>query len=133
MKRIGLVLASLAMVFAISGCGGKKLDCTMSEDGESMRYIFNFDRDDEIKTLTVEMTSKFDKDEEDEIDDQIKEAKERAKEEGYKLKVSKGKEKLTIKMTLDADQIEDVVGSSLNADYDTLKEQFDDSEFKCKK
>ncbi len=114
MKRVGLVLASLAMIFAITGCGGKKLDCELSEDGESMRYVFNFDKDDEVKSLTVEITKKFDKDEEDDIDDNIKEAKEQAKEEGYKLKVSKSKNKVTMKMTLDADQIEDVVGSSLN-------------------
>ncbi len=137
MKRIGLVLVSLSLVFLSVGCGGKSLNCSKTQSDQTMEYNLKFDKDDKIKSGTMTLVQKYDKDEvdEDEIDEFIDEMKEEAKENGMKLKVKKGKEKVTFTISFDADKVNEALGSSYddNSTYDEIQDELKDSDFKCKK
>lgn len=137
MKRVSLVFLSLTLVFLCVGCGSKSLNCSKTSGDQTMEYKLKFDKDEKIKSGTITMTQKYNKDEvdEDEIDDFIAEMKEEAKENGMKLKAKKGKEKVTFTINFDADKVNEALGSSFEDDstFDEIKDELEDSNFKCKK
>ncbi len=70
MKKILIVFVAF-LLFAVTGCGEKKLTCTMTEDGQTMEVVMNFDKNDEIKTATMNMTMPFEEELTEEEQEQV--------------------------------------------------------------
>ena len=57
MKKYLVVL--VAMLLVVTGCGGKKLNCTMEEDGQTAKVVVEFDKNDKAKKVDMTMTMPF--------------------------------------------------------------------------
>ena len=42
MKRVGLIGLSLSMIFLLTGCGEKSLECSMTEDNMTQAFNLKF-------------------------------------------------------------------------------------------
>lgn len=135
MKKIGLLVICLVFVFASSGCGNKKLDCSMKDDEMSSRIKMNFDSKDKLKdgTMTYEITA-----DEDVTEEQMKEAKENF-EENYKdskldAKVEIKGKKLIVTIKFTKDNFSELGMDLDDMSYDSiLKEINEEENVTCKK
>jgi len=66
MKKFGMLAVLFVSVLFISGCGGKKLVCTMSEEEEGFKAditaTVEFDKNDIATKVTIDTKAKFDDD-----------------------------------------------------------------------
>ncbi len=135
MKKIGLLVSCLVLVFITSGCGNKKLDCTMKDDEMSARIKMNFDSKDKLKdgTTIYEFTA-----DEDMTDDQLKDAK-KYFEDSYKdskldTKVEIKDRKLVVTIKFTKDNFSELGFDSEDMSYDSiLKEINEEENVTCKK
>ena len=134
LKRLGLVLVGVSLLFLATGCGGKKLSCSMEEDGQKTTVEVKYDSKDNIETVSMEYTISFEGLEvtDEEIDEFINEMKETAKEENYKLEATKKSDSVTIKMEVTADKVDDALGEEYHVGYDELKALFEEEGATCK-
>lgn len=134
MKRLGLVLVGVSLLFLATGCGGKKLSCSMNEDGQNTKVDVKYDSKDSIETVSMEYTMSFEDLEvtDEELDEFIKGMEETAKEENYKLEATKNGDSVTIKMEINADKVDDALGEEYHVGYDELKALFEEEGATCK-
>ena len=136
MRKLGLVVVSVAALGLLTGCGEKKLDCSQEEDGEKTRLILKFDSKDKIVSGSMEVVSDLGEDySAEEIDELIKDAEEEAKDSELDIKVTKGKNNtVSTVINFKANQLEEVFGSSEDLDigYEKLKKQAEDEGATCK-
>lgn len=135
MKRVGLFLVCLAFVFATSGCGNKKLDCTMKTDEMNTHLKMNFDSKDQFKDGTVIYEIEAEK---DTTDEEMKKAKQELedfyKESGFDVNVEIKDEKLVVTMDIDKDDFDKLGLETEDASYDAiLKEINSEKDVTCKK
>jgi len=133
MKKLGLFLACIMVVFATSGCGNKKLVCTSEEDDTKMEMKFNFDSEDKFEDGTVTMTMKAP---EGTSKEELQESKEYFeniyKDHDAKIEIKNDSLVITMKMT--KDNLDSFGVTSEEATYDSiLKEAQESKDITCKK
>ena len=138
MKRIGLIGVCFGMILLLTGCGTKKLECSMSQ--ESMGYQINltFDSEDMLDTGVMRQTFKLAEDEEDTLEEGVQYLKERFENndefEGFEIQVTdNGKNEVYVDIAFDASEVSDIMGEELDesATYDSIREELEDSGYVC--
>lgn len=139
MKKYLMTLSILIItLLLVTGCGGKKLVCTGTEDDMDMKITTKFE-DDTVSELTMEMTM------EAPSEDDAKEGKNQmdvlmepafTSLEGVKYDSNAKGKKLTITITMDMDKVDTetrnrYLASDKNT-YKEVKESFESQNFKCK-
>ena len=133
MKNMKKLLIVVCLLFLATGCGGKKLTCTDSNDAGEETIVFSFDGNDNVESaIFTNVQEQDDSVDDDEINEMIAGEKKEAKKEGYEIDVKKDKNKLTFQAKINGkDKVEDFLQKSLG-DYDTIKSSFKEEGFTCK-
>ena len=139
MKNLKIALISLLVVVLLTGCGGKKtLNCNGELEGMKTNFTANFDSKSKFESADLTMEFKVT----DEMLSllslkEIKETFETSMKESFKngAKVTvtdDGKDKLTIKVSLDKSGIKSLVGEEVKDTYNDVKKSLEDDKFTCK-
>ena len=135
MKKAKLIIVSLGMLCLLTGCGEKKLHCTLKESDQETSVTFIFDSKDKIKSGNMNIVFKVDEDTSDEeLNEGIKVLQDSYKEMGFETKASKGENSVTISMNFKANQLNDLFGDNVDIDtgYDALKTEIEEEGATCK-
>lgn len=142
MKRIGLAVASLSLVFLLTGCGGKErqLECTKSQNdpGVSINqvYTLNFKKN-KFSSAKLVQDMKLD----DNMLDYFETYKESAKKqfEGETFKDLKpklsdnGKDTVTVTVDFNDKDIDKISGGkTTNTDFESIKKELENTDYTCK-
>lgn len=116
-KAFGLVAVVLS-IFLITGCGSKKVSCSINLMGMGMDYVATFDGNDKVEKVAVETSvTASDK---DEFNEGVKSAEETInnanKLDGVKASLKKSGLKITISLELDLNKITDETLEQLSMD-----------------
>ena len=137
MKKLGLVLVAFLAVFSLTGCGGKKVKCTRTEDGEKQTLVGVF-KDDKLVKYEAEMTETFETEEEAEQGYALLQLTSglMGSIEGVELKVDKSGKKVTMKMTADISKMstedaEDLLDGKIMS-MSEFKTSMEEDGFTCK-
>lgn len=116
-KAFSLALVVLS-VFLITGCGSKKVACSVNMMGLGMNYVATFDGNDKVQKVAVETSlTASDK---DEFNEGVKSAEEQIKEanklDGVKASLKKSGLKITVSLEFDLNKITDETLEELSMD-----------------
>ena len=135
MKKAKLIIVSLGMLCLLTGCGEKKLNCTLKESDQETSVTFVFDSKDKIKSGNMNIVFKVSEDTSDEeLDEGIKLLQDSYKELGFETKASKGEKSVTISLNFKADQLSELFGNNVDIDtgYDDIKSEIEEEGATCK-
>jgi len=136
-KKLLGVIGLGCSALLLTGCGGKKLTCTMEDEQEgmgtmTMEMVFHFDKEGEkVENLDMEMGIEFDKD----IDDEMKEFYESYFEETCEDEDAPEDCKVSTKdnsVTLKASGTPEELDYDSDGNYDEIKEEMEDDGYTCK-
>lgn len=139
MKKYLLVL--VVMLLVVTGCGGKKLTCTMEEDGQTAKIVAEFDKNDKAKNVKMNMTMQSEEEMTDEEQEYMKTYMELMCSafdyEGVTCEVKTDKKAvdLVIEMNfakMSAETKEELDFSEEESTYDAMKKNFEESGYTCK-
>ncbi len=131
MKGKLVTLVAVVAVFAMTGCGGKKLACTNSNNiaGIEMNSKVEISfKGDKMNTMKVIMDVKVP----DEYKDQKQDLIDELKELDADMKVTETKDGVRAEMTADEDYFKELDIDSTTVSYDELKELFTKQGYTCK-
>lgn len=131
MKKGILVLSSLVALIGITGCGGKKLTCTMENNSlglemtQKVEVTFKKDKIDDMKVIMdVKVPDEY-KDQKQELIDELKDL-----EEG--MKVTETKDGIRAEMTAGEDDFKELNIDSETVSYEDVKKAFEAQKYTCK-
>lgn len=131
MKGKLVALVAIVSVFVMTGCGGKKLTCTSSnnlagiEMNSTVEVSFKGDKMNDMKVIIdVKVPDEY-KDQKQDLIDELKELDE-------DIKVSETKDGVRAEMTADEDYFKELNIDSTTVTYDELKEAFTKQNYTCK-
>lgn len=143
MKRIGLAVASLSLVFLLTGCGGKErhLECTktLNEDGVTISQVYTLDFSKKNKFSSAKLVQDMKLD--DNMLDYFENYKEMAKKqfEGETFKdlnpklSDNGNDTVTVTVDFNAKDIDKISGGkTTNTDYESIKKELENAQYTCK-
>ena len=139
MKKYLVVL--VAMLLVVTGCGGKKLTCTMEEDGQTAKTVVEFDKNDKAKKVNMTMTMPF----EEELSKEEMEYMESYMGlmcaafdyEGVTCKTDMSSKKVDVVIDMDFGKMSKETLAELDFDaeatsYDAMKKSLEESGYTCK-
>lgn len=140
MKRVGLIGLSLSMIFLLTGCGEKSLECSMTEDNMTQAFNLKFDSKDMLESGVMRFTFKLEDDELDTLDEGVEALREtfenNSEYDAFDISVTdNGKDEAYVDMSFSADQISEVTGEDLDPEtdnYDSIKADLEDTGYVCK-
>lgn len=131
MKGKLVALVAVAAVFIMTGCGGKNLTCTNSNDlagiemNSTVKISFKGDKMNDMKVIIdVKVPDEY-KDQKQDLIDELKELDE-------DIKVTETKDGVKAEMTADEDYFKELDIDSTSVTYDELKEAFTKQGYTCK-
>ena len=136
-KKLLGVIGLGCSALLLTGCGGKKLTCTMEEEADGMgttkmEMVFHFDKEGKkVESLDMEMAIEYDKD----IKDETKEFYEGFFEETCEDEEAPKDCKVTAKddsISLKASGTPEELDYDAEGDYDEIKEEMEDDGYTCK-
>lgn len=134
MKKLGLVFVAFLAVFSLTGCGGKKLKCTRTEDNSKETIAATFKKDKLVK-FQGEMVETYET--EEEAEEQYGYAQLASgmmgSVDGIEIKLDKSGKKVTMKVT--ADLTKDGVSSLMDLDVESMedyKKSMEEEGYTCK-
>ena len=124
MKGKLVALVALVSVFVMTGCGGKNLTCTTSNDiagiemNSTVKISFKGDKMNDMKVIIdVKVPDEY-KDQKQDLVDELKELDEN-------IKVTETKDGVKAEMTADEDYFKQLNIDSETVTYDDLKKAFE--------
>ncbi len=136
-KKVMLMTVLFLALVILTGCGGKKLTCTTTEDGEISKLVANF-KNNKVTTMTTESTEVYETEEEAENSKKVLTAMLGVTQSDYlKFEIKQNGKELTTIMTLDLtkmtdEQIAEEIEVKQDISYDGLKEMYESQGFECK-
>lgn len=132
MFKKGILLAGCILLLT-TGCGSKKLTCTLEEDDQKSSVEFTF-KDDVAERMNMEIQMEMEEDvDKDELDEQIKTFKEAYEGYGFEdVEVKAKNNVLNISLSMDAAKFMDEEDNKESLSYDSLKEEFEEDGYTCK-
>lgn len=131
MKKGILVISSLVALIGLTGCGGKKLTCTMEnnslglEMSQKVEITFKKDKIDDMKiVMDVKVPDEY-KDQKQDLIDELKDL-----DEG--MKVTETKDGIRAEMTADDDDFKEFNIDGESVSYDEVKKAFEAKNYTCK-
>lgn len=142
LSSVGLVGVCLTLLLFTTGCGGKKLECSLKEDDYEQTAYLKFDSKNNLNSGVLRQVMKFDEEEIAYLDD-IKNVTERVKDNiaasesfsGLDFEVSdNGKDTIIVDFNFNAEEISQVLDEDLDDDlsYDAIREDLENDGFVCK-
>ncbi len=137
MKKTSLILLAGGLVLLTTGCGGKSLNCKISEDGNKAEINFKFDKNETLTSASINATIKADSREFDEYSEFLEGGAE-FKMNGIELKLKDSKNnKYTVTGKVDVNKLNDAMQDAIedelgDLDMDTIEENLEDAGFTCK-
>ncbi len=131
MKKAKIILPALVTLLALTGCGGKKLTCTMSQDsmGMEMKNTVNVTfKDDAFDSMNVVMDITVP----EEYADSKQELIDTFKESEEDMKVTETKNGIRLEMSSESEYFEELDVDKDTVTYDQLKALFEDEGYTCK-
>ena len=135
MRKTKLVIVSLGILCLLTGCGEKKLECSLKETNQDSEIVFVFNSKDKIKSGTMDISFKFSGDlEEDAIKKGLDLLKETYKEMGFDPDITQNNKLATISLKFKKDQLDKLFGSNVKEDdgYEDLKAKLEKEGATCK-
>lgn len=140
-KSVMLGAVFLVALVTLTGCGGKKLTCTMTEDKNTSKAVIEFKKD-EVSFMKVEEVTELDTEEEAEQAKQLMDAMSglAGDDSGMKIETKRNGKKVTMIMSVDYSKLsEEEKKDSLNEEfddadltYDGIKKKLEEQGFSCK-
>lgn len=136
-KKIMMMSVLFMALITLTGCGGKKLTCTATEDGETMKLVTNF-KNDKATTMKMESTEEYATEEEAKSGKQLLDAMLSMAQSDYlKIDSKQDGKKLTTIMTLDLtkmteEEIAEELSEESDISYDGIKKLYESQGFECK-
>lgn len=131
MNKSKLIVPALITLVTLTGCGGKKLSCTMEQSSlglENKTTIqFNF-KEDKINSMkaTIEMVLP------DEYKDQKQDLIDELKDSDENITVTETKNGIKATITGDSDQLEELGLDDETVNYEDVKKELEDQGYTCK-
>lgn len=138
MKKYLVVLVALLLV--VTGCGAKKLTCTMTEDGQTMEAVMEFDKNDEVTSIEMNMTMPFEeelsKEEQETYSSYMQVLCSMYDYEGVDCNVNTSSKAVDVVIKMDLEKMSDedrnnVTGTE-GTTYDEIKADLEESGYTCK-
>ena len=131
----------VAVLLVVTGCGEKKLTCTMDDESGSEKMVYTFNKDNVATKVDATMTSKFDtelsKEEQESYKSLLDTMCALYDGDAYKCSVDVSAKEYSLTITMDinkmtAEEKEEAGYTEKEATYDYLKENLEESGYTCK-
>ena len=121
MKKISSLIIALVVIFSLTGCGEKKVTCTMN-DGEAQSKIVTTFKGKEVTNIVMENTAKVDADEVDNDYLMYQATANTFKDQtGINVSASKGKESVTLKIEMQPSKMDESLLDSMDITTEDFK------------
>ena len=139
MKKYLVVL--VAMLLVVTGCGGKKLTCTMEESGETAKVVIDFDKNNKASNINMKMSMPL----EEELSKEEKEMMQSYMGlmcagfdyEGVKCTTDLGSKSVDVVIDMDFKKMSNEAKEALEFEpnetsYDDMKKSLEEAGYTCK-
>lgn len=137
MKKTSLIVLAGGLVLLTTGCGGKTLNCKISEDGNKAEVSFKFDKNETLESASITATIKGDSSEFEEYSKFLEGGAE-FKMDGIELKLKDAKnDKYTVTGKVNINKLNDAMKDTIDEelgdlDMDTVSDTLEEEGFTCK-